>query len=375
MVSADSVKKDDVLLVEDDAPELQLRTYTPTRILGKGSFGTVYQARVEETREVVAIKSIRMTVMTSRTFKQMNGDKEREVQILKELDGHPNIVSMKGAFLSGVGTSEPKLNLVLEFLSDTLHRVLKHYSVMKKSMDQYHAKLYQYQIMRGIAYFHGKGIVHCDIKPQNLLLDGGSQTLKICDFGTAKRMALGHTSNAYACSRYYRAPELILGSTSYSTAVDLWSAGCVFAEMLIGQPLFTGSDGIDQLVQIVKVLGTPSFADLQAMNPNYPKYEFTPPVPAHPWDVVCKGFAPPDATDLLDQLLRYSPASRIAPLHALLHRFFDGLRVDSRGEHRSLFEFLPEELVWCTQQQKDKLIPRWMGANKRARVTAVGAQD
>lgn len=192
MVSADSVRQDDVLLVEDDAPELQLRTYTPTRILGKGSFGTVYQARIEETREVVAIKSIRMTVMTSRTFKQMNGDKEREVQILKELDGHPNIVSMKGAFLSGVGTSEPKLNLVLEFLSDTLHRVLKHYSVMKKTMDQYHAKLYQYQIMRGIAYFHGKGIVHCDIKPQNLLLDGGSQTLKICDFGTAKRMALGH---------------------------------------------------------------------------------------------------------------------------------------------------------------------------------------
>jgi len=355
--------------VGEDLPDLEVRTYLPQRILGKGSFGTVYQARIDETGETVAIKSIRMEALSTRTFKQLNGEKEREVQILKELEGHPNIVCLKGAFLSGVGTPDAKLNLVLEFLSDTLHRVLKHYNQQGKTMEQYHVKLYQYQLIRGLAFVHGKGIVHCDIKPQNLLLDGGTQTLKICDFGTAKRMTMGHTSNAYACSRYYRAPELILGSTNYSTAVDLWSVGCVFAEMLIGQPLFTGGDGIDQLVQIVKVIGTPSAQDLVAMNPNYPAYEFTPAVAPHPWEKVCRQMAPREAQELLDQLLRYSPAARIAPLHAMLHRYFDALRHDDRSEHRTLFEFLPDELAWCTSQQREKLIPRWAGGpNKRAKV-------
>merc|ERR1719162_2944197 len=129
-------------------------------------------------------------------------------------------------------------------------------------MDSYYCKLYTYQLLRGLGLMHGRGIVHCDIKPQNLLLDGKSQTLKICDFGTAKRLVMGETQRAYVCSRYYRAPELILGAMNYTTAVDLWSAGCVFAEMLLGQPLFTGKDGIDQLVEIIKVIGTPSQKEL-----------------------------------------------------------------------------------------------------------------
>lgn len=352
---------------KDELPELELRTYTPQRILGKGSFGTVYQAKIEETGETVAIKAIRMKALSARTFKQLNGEKDREVQILKELKDHPNIVCLKGAFLSEVGTPDPKLNLVMEFLSDTLHRVLKHYNQLQKAMDQYYVKLYQYQLMRGLAFVHGKGIVHIDIKPQNLLLDGGSHTVKICDFGTARRMTMNHTSSAYACSRYYRAPELTLGNTNYTTAVDLWSAGCVFAEMIIGQPLFTGIDGIDQLVQIVKVIGTPTPTDLKAMNPNYPTYEFTPAVQAHTWDVVCRGLAPREGIDLLDGLLKYSPASRITPLQAMLSRFFDELRSDHRPSHRSLFEFRPDELDWCTQQQREKLVPRWMSSNKRAK--------
>jgi len=346
----------------EDLPELETRTYVPQRILGRGSFGLVYQARISETGETVAIKSIKTKALAERAFQQLNGEKDREVQILKELHGHPNIVCLHHAFLSDVGKSEPKLNLVLEFLSDTLHRVLKHYNAQSKSMDHYYVRLYQYQLMRGLGFVHGKGIVHIDIKPQNLLLDGGSHTLKICDFGTARRLAHGKPGAAYACSRYYRAPELILGCTNYSTAVDLWSAGCVFAEMFIGQPLFTGGDGIDQLIEIIKVLGTPNEQELQAMNPNYPAYQFTPSLMAIPWDKVLRHTAPRDATDLLDQMLRYSPAARTCPLHTLLHRFFSVLRTDDRPEHRSLFTFRPEELDWATSQQKEMLTPRWMGS-------------
>lgn len=338
----------------EELPELQSRTYTAQRVLGKGSFGVVYQASVLETGDTVAIKSMRMQ------------EKDREVQILKELDGHPNIVCLKGAFLSDEGTATAagaqggtRLNLVLEFLSDTLHRVIKHYNVLEKRMDRYYQKLYQFQLNRGLAFMHGRGIVHCDIKPQNLLLDGKSHTLKICDFGTAKRMIFGEQQRPYVCSRYYRAPELILGATNYTTSVDLWSAGCVFAELILGQPLFTGKDGIDQLVQIIKVLGTPTPQELRAMNPNYPEYEFTPKVNAHTWDKVLRGWAQSEACDLIAGMLSYDPASRLPPLHVLLHPFFGDLRTGDRPESKRLFNFRDDELWWLTAKERTQLIPRW----------------
>jgi serine/threonine protein kinase len=342
-------------------PEVEPWTYIPQRILGKGSFGTVYQCQVQETGAIVAIKSIRMATNGEGCWKQLTGEREREVQILKELDGHPNIVCLKAAFLTHdkETPAEAKLNLVLEFLSDTLHRVLKHYNQMHKTMDHYYVKLYLFQLMRGLAFIHGRGIVHCDIKPQNLLLDGKTQTLKICDFGTAKRLVTGKALTSYVCSRYYRAPEIILGATLYSTSVDLWSAGCVFAEMLLGQPLFTGTDGINQLVEIIKVLGTPSPQELQAMNPNYPVYEFTPKITPHPWEKVFRGWTPREANELTELLLRYDPATRLPPLYVLMHRFFDELRKEDRSEHRRLFNFRPDELWWAASRDRERLIPKW----------------
>lgn len=331
-----------------EPPELETRTYATQRILGKGSFGVVYQAHIAETNETVAIKSMHFQ------------EKDREVQVLKELEGHPNIVCLKGAFLTTTGGAEGKtLNLVLEFLSDTLHRVIKHYNQLQKKMSQDHVRRYTYQLMRALAFIHCKGIVHCDVKPQNLLLDGKSQTLKLCDFGTARRLVFGEKMQCYVCSRYFRAPELILGSTSYSTPIDLWSAGCVFGEMILGQPLFTGKNGIDQLLEIIKVIGTPSPAELKAMNPNYPDYQFTPPIVAYSWDKVFKGSTSREANEFAGQLLRYDPYARMPTLTCLMHRYFDELRSDQKTP-RSFFEFLPGELNWLTRPNRDKLIPGWL---------------
>jgi serine/threonine protein kinase len=96
----------------------------------------------------------------------------------------------------------------------------------------------------------------------------------------------GEPNISYICSRYYRAPELIFGATEYTTAIDIWSMGCVMAELLLGQPLFPGESGVDQLVEIMKVLGTPTREEIKCMNPNYTEFKF-PQIKAHPWHKVC----------------------------------------------------------------------------------------
>jgi len=322
----------------DETLEPETRTYKTKRILGQGSFGVVYQSQVLETNEIVAIKSMRL---------QGN---DREVQVLRELNGHPNIVCIKGAFFSrDRDGTEMSLNVVLEYLSDTLHRVIKHFNRLKTRMGQDHVKSNMFQLLRALAFMHGKGIIHCDVKPQNILVDGNSQTIKLCDFGTARRLKFGEQSLCYVCSRYFRAPELILGSTSYSTPVDLWSAGCVFGEMILGQPLFTGADGIQQLVEIMKVIGTPTPAELTAMNPNYPVYQFTPAVLPHPWETVFRGWSTPEAYDFVGQLLRYDPSLRVTALTSLVHSYFADL---------ANFEFLHDELSWLPEEKRRQLLQR-----------------
>ena len=154
-----------------------------------------------------------------------------------------------------------------------------------------------YQCLRSLAYIHSMGICHRDIKPQNLLLDPARGILKLCDFGSAKILVKGEPNVSYICSRYYRAPELIFGVTDYTTfigmdlcfsfrlCVDISSTGCVMAELLTGSPLFPGESGIDQLVEIIKVLGTPTKEQIRTMNPNYMEHKF-PQIKPHPFNRV-----------------------------------------------------------------------------------------
>merc|ERR1712048_1406989 len=228
-------------------------------------------------------------------------------------------------------------------------------------------QLYSYQICRSCAYIHAVGICHRDIKPQNLLVDGRSHALKLCDFGSAKRLVKGEPNVAYICSRYYRAPELVCGATDYTTAIDIWSAACVTAEMLRGIPLFPGGCNVDMLVEIVKVLGSPSREQLKAMKLNVTGYRF----PAIRPQYLSKVLLPctnRDAIDFVSSILRYEPMSRPRGLEAITHKFFDELREDPTKTpvnllFPDLFNFTEEELRCMQDLPPDvaaRLVPQWL---------------
>ncbi|XP_062500589.1 glycogen synthase kinase-3 beta-like [Corticium candelabrum] len=313
-------------------------TYVDTNVIGKGSFGIVYQARLMGTNEIVAIKK----VMQDKRFKH------RELQIMRKLD-HCNIVCLKYFFYStGDKKDELYLNLVLEFVPETVHRVARHYSKSKQTIPFVYIKLYLYQLFRSLAYIHSQGICHRDIKPQNLLLDPETAVLKLCDFGSAKVLVRGEPNVSYICSRYYRAPELIFGATDYTSEIDVWSAGCVLAELMLGQPIFPGNSGVDQLVEIIKILGTPTREQIKEMNPNYTDFKF-PQVKPHPWSKVFRPRTPPDAASLVSKLLEYTPFKRLNPLEACAHSFFNELReptirLPNGRELPPLFNFSRQEL-------------------------------
>ncbi|TRM61702.1 kinase-like domain-containing protein [Schizophyllum amplum] len=320
--------------------ETREMSYSGCKIVGNGSFGVVFQAKLvgEDAGGDIAIKK----VLQDKRFKN------RELQIMK-LMSHPNVVDLRAYFYSnGDKKDEVYLNLMLEYVPETVYRASRHYAKLKQPMPMLQIKLYMYQLMRSLSYIHSVGICHRDIKPQNLLLNPATGVLKLCDFGSAKILVAGEPNVSYICSRYYRAPELIFGATNYTTNIDIWSTGCVMAELMLGQPLFPGESGIDQLVEIIKVLGTPTREQIKTMNPNYMEHKF-PQIKPHPFSKVFRPRTSPEAIDLVAKLLEYTPSARLSAVESMVHPFFDELRVEGARmpngkDFPPLFDFTREEL-------------------------------
>ncbi|KAI4354989.1 hypothetical protein L6164_003808 [Bauhinia variegata] len=335
---------------QDGQPK-QTISYMAERVVGTGSFGVVFQAKCLETGEQVAIKK----VLQDKRYKN------RELQIVRMLD-HPNVVQLKHCFFSTTNKDELYLNLVLEYVPETVYKVSKHCMRMHQHVPIINVQLYMYQICRALNYLHRVvGVCHRDIKPQNLLVNPQTHQLKICDFGSAKMLVPGEPNISYICSRYYRAPELIFGATEYTNAIDMWSAGCVLAELLLGQPLFPGESGVDQLVEIIKILGTPTREEIKCMNPNYTEFKF-PQIKARPWHKVFHKRMPPEAVDLVSRLLQYSPNLRCTALEACAHPFFDDLRdpnacLPNGRSLPPLFNFTAQELGGASAELRHRLIP------------------
>lgn len=238
------------------ACSIQMEKYEILGLVGEGSYGMVMKCRNKENGRIVAIKKF----LESEDDKMVKKIAMREIKLLKQLR-HENLVN-----LLEVCKKKKRWYLVFEFVD---HTILDDLEMFPNGLDYNRVRKYLFQIIKGIEFCHSHNIIHRDIKPENILVSH-SGVIKLCDFGFARTLAApGEVYTDYVATRWYRAPELLVGDIKYGKAVDVWAVGCLVTEMLIGEPLFPGDSDIDQLYHIMKNLGNliPRHQELFYKNP------------------------------------------------------------------------------------------------------------
>ncbi|XP_052191363.1 probable serine/threonine-protein kinase At1g54610 isoform X2 [Diospyros lotus] len=284
-------------------------SYDKLAKVGHGTYSNVYKARDRETGKIFALKKVRLDTSKPESVKFM----AREIIILKHLD-HPNIIKLEGLAMSRMQYS---LYLVFDFMPSDLAKII---SSREGKLAESQVRCYMQQLLSGLQHCHEKGILHRDIKGSNVLIDK-SGMLKIGDFGLSNyfqpRQKRPLTSRVVTL--WYRAPELILGSTDYGVGIDLWSAGCLLAEMFLGRPIMPGRTEVEQLHRIYKLCGSPSEDYWKRMKL---RTTFQPPQRYNPsFQEVFAGL-PTSSFGLLTTLLSLDPAYRGTAASALQNEFF-----------------------------------------------------
>jgi serine/threonine protein kinase len=248
----------------------------------------------------------------------------REMSLLRELSSCPNIVR-----LLDVLYDRARAYLIMEHLDMDLHKYLQKNQMPRPSC---FIRFTIYQILNGLQAAHARRVIHRDLKPQNILIDAATGVVKLADFGLSRTFFPAgcgrRTMTKTVVTLLYRAPEVLLGCRRYSEAVDMWSAGCVLAELALGAPLFAGDSEIGQLFQIFQLLGTPDedawpgVTNLPEWHPLFPKWV----VPEGGLSSRIQGRLCPYALQLLEDLLQLDPLKRPTASQALAHPYFDPLR-------------------------------------------------
>jgi len=290
--------------------------YSKIEKIGEGTYGVVYKARDVTNNQIVAMKKIRLEAEDE----GVPSTAIREISLLKELKDD-NVVR-----LLDIVHADQKLYLVFEFLDVDLKRYMELANKNGKPITPALVKKFTYQLSSGLLYCHSHRILHRDLKPQNLLIDS-DDNLKLADFGLARAFGIPmRTYTHEVVTLWYRAPEVLLGSRHYSTAIDMWSVGCIFAEMVMrGHPLFPGDSEIDQIFKIFRVLGTPSEETWPGVE-QLPDYK-----PTFPhWAGQDLGDHVPslddNGLDLLKLMLTYDTSKRISAKRTLIHPYFSGFK-------------------------------------------------
>ncbi|KAI5066975.1 hypothetical protein GOP47_0017503 [Adiantum capillus-veneris] len=297
--------------------------YEELEKVGEGTYGKVYRALDRRTGRWVALKKARLEIdeegVPSTTL--------REISLLQTLSQSIYIVkllSVEQIYKRG----KTGLYLVFEYMDTDLKKYIEAHGhnlgQARIPLPMKLIKSFMYQLCKGVAHCHRHGVMHRDLKPQNLLVDKEKGLLKIADFGLGRAFSVPLKSYTHEIvTLWYRAPEVLLGATHYSTPIDIWSVGCIFAELSRRQPLFPGDSELQQLLHIFKLLGTPNENIWPGVNKlrdwhDYPQWK------AGEIDKVVPNLDE-QGVDLLSSMLRYDPTQRISAKAAMAHPFFDEL--------------------------------------------------
>ncbi|KAG8348334.1 Protein kinase domain [Trypanosoma vivax] len=423
----------------------ELCMYEPQCVIGCGSFGVVIRAKVRDTGKTVAIKRVlidprfqprelvllrdnlyssrrrRNTLTASmashrhccgdgRSDMGNSGDgtmTNDEADLAGSVGGtthsstnasrHPCIVELLDYFCAAGTDRERYLYMVMDHLPLDVRRLQHRYvRELRQRMPLILVRIIMFQLARALTFLHHREICHRDVKPGNVLIDPETGVVKLCDFGSAKVMqpvsAHGPREKnvAYICSRYYRAPELLFGSLYYHCSIDMWSFGCVLVELLCGDIFFKGESTVDQMTEIIKVLGEPTEQELFAMNPqsatallstrgpafstssfsnhstpsnDYLQRYHALRIKSAQWQSILPPGTPQSAIALIGQLLRYTPKERLPAAEVLEHEFFDELFAEDarlpNGAPLPASMFHPSE-------DESVLLPSWLLARMTA---------
>lgn len=297
--------------------------YEVQQFLGQGSYGTVCSAVDTRSGEMVAIKKM------TNVFSHVAETKRtlRELRLLRHFCHHENVLTIHNVLPPQESDQFNDIFIVTEMMDTDLDQVIR----SPQQLSELHIQTFLYQILRGLQYVHNAHVIHRDLKPGNILVNQNC-TVKICDFGLARlepETGYGGFMTEYVVTRWYRAPEIMLSGQDYTQSIDVWSVGCILAEMLGRNPIFPGKNYVDQVRVIVELLGTPTeqglmmIEDLEAREyvkslPHKPKPDWASRYPN----------AGPDAADLLDKLLKFDPMERCSVEDALNHPYLAAIRAE-----------------------------------------------
>ncbi|XP_009624520.1 mitogen-activated protein kinase 7-like isoform X1 [Nicotiana tabacum] len=291
--------------------------YIPIKPIGRGAYGVVCSSVNRETNERVAIKKIN-NVFSNRIDALRT---LRELKLLRHIR-HENVIALKDVMMPIHRSSFKDIYLVYELMDTDLNHIIK----SSQPLSNDHCKYFLFQLLRGLKYLHSANILHRDLKPGNLLVNANCE-LKICDFGLARTSRdNGQFMTEYVVTRWYRAPELLLCCDNYGTSIDVWSVGCIFAEILGRKPLFPGTECLNQLTLILNILGSQPEADLHFID-NQRAKRFIRSLPFSRGTHFSSLFpqADPLAIDLLQRMLVFDPSKRITVTEALYHPYLSSL--------------------------------------------------
>ncbi|XP_010154381.1 PREDICTED: mitogen-activated protein kinase 15-like, partial [Eurypyga helias] len=317
------------------------------------AYGIVWKAVDRRTGEIVAVKKIfdafRNRTDAQRTF--------REIMFLQAFGEHPNIIKLLDVIRA---QNDKDIYLIFESMETDLHAVIKRGNLLK----DIHKCYILYQLLKATKFIHSGNVIHRDQKPSNILLDADC-FVKLCDFGLARSLCQTNEDQGnpalteYVATRWYRAPEILLSSRSYTKGVDMWSIGCILGEMLLGKPLFPGTSTVNQMEQILRVIPAPSPEDIAAMQSDFCASVMN---RGGSWqrvtfEEILPSSTPSPALDLLKKLLVFNPADRLTAEEALQHPYVKRFHCPAREPSLDYDVILPlgDDIQLSVAEYRNKL--------------------